>query len=164
MNNPGQNSTIDQTVTDRPDLLNKCQLYHENYGSDHRATYSEWNLQAQSRPSAKARKSYERAEWVRIGEEVARQMSPWRDIKPGQHSTMYHPGCCHWFFDLYHGNHIRLIILAIVDKIEKKMECLNNIDSLAWWWACFISKCRVFERNFSTVRGIKWERIKCSVA
>jgi ribonuclease HI len=81
LNNPGQNSTIDQTVTDRPDLLNKCQLYHENYGSDHRATYSEWNLQAQSRPNAKARKSYERADWVRIGEEVARQMSPWKEIK-----------------------------------------------------------------------------------
>jgi hypothetical protein len=33
LNNPGQNSTIDQTVTDRPDLLIKCHLYHENYGS-----------------------------------------------------------------------------------------------------------------------------------
>ena len=41
LNNPGQNSTIDQTVTDRLDLLIKCQLYHENYGSDHCATYSE---------------------------------------------------------------------------------------------------------------------------
>ncbi|THC91180.1 hypothetical protein EYZ11_009369 [Aspergillus tanneri] len=28
------------------DLLVKCHLYHENYGSDHRATYSEWDLQA----------------------------------------------------------------------------------------------------------------------
>ena len=81
LNNPGQNSTIDQTLTDRPDLLIKCELYHENYGSDHRATYSEWNLQAQSRPSAKARKSYDRADWARIGEEVARQMRPWKEIK-----------------------------------------------------------------------------------
>ena len=81
LNNPGQNSTIDQTVTDRPDLLIKCQLYHENYGSDHRATYSEWNLQAQSRSSVKVRKAYERADWTRIGEEVARQMSPWKEIK-----------------------------------------------------------------------------------
>jgi len=81
LNNPGQNSTIDQTVTDRPDLLIKCQLYHENYGSDHRATYSEWNLQAQSRPSLKARKLYDRADWARIGEEVTRQMSPWKEIK-----------------------------------------------------------------------------------
>lgn len=45
LNNPGQYSTIDQTTTDSPDLLIKCHLYHENYGSDHRATYSEWNLQ-----------------------------------------------------------------------------------------------------------------------
>ncbi|KXG45142.1 reverse transcriptase [Penicillium griseofulvum] len=80
LNSPGQNSTTDQTVTDRPDLLIKCHLYHE-YGSDHRATYSEWNLQPQSKPSTKARKAYERADWDRIGEEVTRQMSPWKDIK-----------------------------------------------------------------------------------
>ncbi|CAG8068633.1 unnamed protein product, partial [Penicillium nalgiovense] len=80
-NNPGQNSTIDQTVTDNLDLLIKCHLYHENYGSDHRATYSEWNLQPRSRPNTKARKAYERADWTKIGEEVARQMNPWRQIK-----------------------------------------------------------------------------------
>lgn len=81
LNNPGQNSTIDQTVTDRPELLVRCHLYHENYGSEHCATYSEWNLQPQSTPSAKARKAYERADRVKIGEEVVRQMSPWKDIK-----------------------------------------------------------------------------------
>ena len=81
LNYPGQNSTIDQTLTDKPDLLVKCQLYHENYGSDHRATYSEWNIQAQRRPSAIDRKSYERANWARIGEEVASQMNPWKEIK-----------------------------------------------------------------------------------
>jgi endonuclease/exonuclease/phosphatase (EEP) superfamily protein YafD len=80
-NNPGQNSTIDQTVTGSPGLLVKCHLYHENYGSDHRATYSEWNLQPRSRPNTKARKAYERADWARIGEEVARQMNPWKQIK-----------------------------------------------------------------------------------
>jgi hypothetical protein len=41
LSHPGRNSTIDQTVTDRPDLLTKCHLYHDNYSSDHRATYSE---------------------------------------------------------------------------------------------------------------------------
>ncbi|KAI3049910.1 hypothetical protein CBS147353_11666 [Aspergillus niger] len=81
LSKPGQNSTIDQTVTDRPDLLIKCHLYHENYGSDHRATYSEWNLQPRSKPSTKARKAYERADWSRIGEEVTRRMNPWRQIK-----------------------------------------------------------------------------------
>ncbi|CEJ55656.1 hypothetical protein PMG11_01904 [Penicillium brasilianum] len=81
LNNPGQNLTIDQTVTDSPDLLVKCHLYHENYGSDHRATYSEWNLQPQTKPRTKARKAYERANWSKIGEEVARQMSSWEQIK-----------------------------------------------------------------------------------
>ncbi|KAI2734742.1 hypothetical protein CBS147339_9742 [Penicillium roqueforti] len=81
LNNPGQNSTIDQTVTDNPGLLVKCHLYHENYGSDHRATYSEWSLQPQSKPSTKARKAYKRADWARIGEEVVRQMNPWKQIK-----------------------------------------------------------------------------------
>ncbi|KAJ5135375.1 uncharacterized protein N7515_004653 [Penicillium bovifimosum] len=81
LNNPGQNSTIDQTVTNSPSLLVKCHLYHENYGSDHRATYSEWNLQPQTKPRTKARKAYGRADWSKIGEEVARQMWPWRDIK-----------------------------------------------------------------------------------
>jgi hypothetical protein len=81
LHNPGQNSTIDQTVTDSPGLLVKCYMYHENYGSDHRATYSEWNLQPQTKPRTKARKAYERADWPKVGEEVARQMSPWRNIK-----------------------------------------------------------------------------------
>ncbi|CDM38421.1 Probable transposable element [Penicillium roqueforti FM164] len=81
LNNPGQNSTIDLTVTDKPERLVKCHLYHENYGSDHRATYSEWDLQPQSKPNDKVRKAYERADWARIGEEVARKMSPWKDIK-----------------------------------------------------------------------------------
>jgi hypothetical protein len=81
LNDPGRNSTIDQTVTNRPDLLIKCHLYHDNYGSDHRATYSEWNLQAQCRPATKARKAFDRAEWNKIGEEVLRQIGPWKEIK-----------------------------------------------------------------------------------
>jgi hypothetical protein len=75
LNNPGQNSTIDQTVTDSPERLMKCHLYHDNYGSDHRATYSEWNLQPQITSRKKPRKAYERADWTKIGEEVALQMS-----------------------------------------------------------------------------------------
>jgi hypothetical protein len=34
LNDPGKNTTIDQTVTNQPELLVKCHLYHENYGSD----------------------------------------------------------------------------------------------------------------------------------
>lgn len=81
LNDPGKYSTIDQTVTDRPDLLVKCHLYHEHYGSDHRATYSEWKLQAQATSPTKARKAYDRAEWSKIGEEVTRQMGLWKDVK-----------------------------------------------------------------------------------
>lgn len=81
LNDPGRNSTIDQTVTNRPDLLIKCHLYHENYGSDHRATYSEWNLQAQYKPATKLKKAFDRAEWNKIGEEVVRRIGPWKEIK-----------------------------------------------------------------------------------
>lgn len=81
LNDPGKFSTIDQMVTDRPDLLVRCHLYHENYGSDHRATYSEWKLQAQVRAPTKPRKAYDRAEWDKIGDDVNQQMGPWKDIK-----------------------------------------------------------------------------------
>lgn len=68
-------------VTDRPDLLIKCHLYHENYGSDHRATYSEWSLQAHRNASATPKKAYERANWDKAGTEVLQQMGPWKEIK-----------------------------------------------------------------------------------
>lgn len=70
MSHPGRNSTIDQTITDRPDLLLKCHLYRDNYGSDHRATYSEWSLQAQRTATAKTRKAFDRADWANIGKEI----------------------------------------------------------------------------------------------
>lgn len=57
LNDPGKHTTIDQTVTNRPELLVKCHLYHENYGLDHRATYSEWSLRAPRQPTGKARKA-----------------------------------------------------------------------------------------------------------
>jgi hypothetical protein len=81
LNDPGKSTSIDQTVTDRPDLLIKCHLYHENYGSDHRATYSEWSLKRYHRPNAKTRKAYERADWDKIGAEVLQRMGPWKAIK-----------------------------------------------------------------------------------
>ena len=81
LRHPGRSSTIDQTVTDRPDRLVKCHLYHENYGSDHRATYSEWSLRTERKPTAAARKAYNRADWDKIGEAVLRQMEPWKELK-----------------------------------------------------------------------------------
>ncbi|KAJ5215275.1 uncharacterized protein N7498_001682 [Penicillium cinerascens] len=70
LSHPGRNSTIDQTVTNRPDLLVKCHLYHDNYGSDHRAIYSAWSLRTRRNSTAKARKAYDRADWDKIGNEV----------------------------------------------------------------------------------------------
>ncbi|THC87303.1 hypothetical protein EYZ11_013252 [Aspergillus tanneri] len=81
LSNPGRNSTIDQTVTNRPDLLIKCHLYHDNYGSDHRATYSGWNLRTQRKPPGKAKKAFDRADWGRIASEVLQQMGPWKEVK-----------------------------------------------------------------------------------
>ncbi|KAJ9481484.1 hypothetical protein VN97_g11989, partial [Penicillium thymicola] len=49
--------------------------------SDHRATYSEWNLRAQRQPAAKAKKAYDRADWCKIAEDVLRQMGPWTEAK-----------------------------------------------------------------------------------
>ena len=85
LNDPGRNSTIDQTVTDRPDLLIKCHLYHENYGSDHRATYSEWNLQAQHKPTTKARKAYERADWNKLARRCSGKSAHGKKSKHDQH-------------------------------------------------------------------------------
>ncbi|THC88490.1 hypothetical protein EYZ11_012059 [Aspergillus tanneri] len=81
LSNPGRNSTIDQTVTNRPDPLIKCHLYHDNYGSDQRATYSEWNLRVQRKPTAKAKKAFDRADWDSIASEVLQQMGPWKEVK-----------------------------------------------------------------------------------
>ncbi|KAJ5817631.1 hypothetical protein N7447_007639 [Penicillium robsamsonii] len=66
----GRKSTIGQTVTNRPDLLIKCQLYHDDYGSGHKATYSERYLQVRRNPTTKTRKAYDRADWEKIRKEV----------------------------------------------------------------------------------------------
>ena len=79
LSHPGRNSTIDQTVTNRPDLLIKCHLYYDNYGSDHRATYSAWSLRTRHNSAAKARKAYDRADWDKIGNEVQSIMGPWKE-------------------------------------------------------------------------------------
>ena len=81
LSHPGRTSTIDQTVTDRHSQLVKCHLYHDNYGSDHRATYSEWSLTTTRKPTAAARKAYDRADWTKIGECVLQHMEPWKEVK-----------------------------------------------------------------------------------
>lgn len=69
-NRPGQNSTIDLTLTNEQWRLVKCGLYHDNYGSDHRAILSEWCMHLEQRPRAQPRKAYERADWSKIGKEI----------------------------------------------------------------------------------------------
>jgi Endonuclease-reverse transcriptase len=44
LNRPGQKSTLDLTPTDAPTSLVKCERYKDNFGSDHRAIYSEWDM------------------------------------------------------------------------------------------------------------------------
>ena len=68
MSHPGSNSTIDLTVTDAPGNLVKCHLYHDHYGSDHQAVYSEWSLNPSRNAERKPRRAYDRADWERIGE------------------------------------------------------------------------------------------------
>jgi ribonuclease HI len=75
LSRPGQKSTIDLTLTDTPMSLVKCELYKDNFGSDHRATYSEWDMRVQQRSERPPRRAYERADWAKIGSMIQRQMA-----------------------------------------------------------------------------------------
>lgn len=77
LSQPSKASTIDQTVTDGPNPLIKCHLYHENYGSDHRAMYSVWDFRGKRNAAPKARRAYERADWDQIREEVRGEAKSW---------------------------------------------------------------------------------------
>ncbi|KAI3015386.1 hypothetical protein CBS147347_11193 [Aspergillus niger] len=70
---PGQSSTIDLTVTDDPARLIRCQLYHDNYGSDHRGTLSEWDLQPRRNKPSNPKRAYDRANWEKIGQDIQSQ-------------------------------------------------------------------------------------------
>jgi Endonuclease-reverse transcriptase/Reverse transcriptase (RNA-dependent DNA polymerase) len=74
---PGKTSTIDLTVTDSPGRLIRCHLYHDHYGSDHRATYSEWSIHPELKPDSKPKRNFNRADWEKIGLMVQTLMSPW---------------------------------------------------------------------------------------
>ena len=76
MSQPWKTSVIDLTVTDCPERLINCQLYHDHYGSDHRATYSEWSLHPERNADIKPRRAYQRADWEKIGLIVQRLMEP----------------------------------------------------------------------------------------
>jgi Endonuclease-reverse transcriptase len=80
LSHPGKSSTIDLTVTDSPGRVAKCHLYHDHYGSDHRATYSEWSLQPELKPHSKPKRDYHRADWEKIRRTVQTLMQPWPTI------------------------------------------------------------------------------------
>lgn len=64
----------------QPNLLIKCHHYHDIYGSDHRATNSEGSLRTRRNPPTRERKTYDRADWEKIGTEVKSAVGPWREI------------------------------------------------------------------------------------
>jgi ribonuclease HI len=80
LSHPGKTSTIDLTVTDSPGRLIRCRLYHDHYGSDHRATYSEWSLHPELKPDSKLKRNFDRADWEKIGLTVQTLMNPWPTI------------------------------------------------------------------------------------
>jgi endonuclease/exonuclease/phosphatase (EEP) superfamily protein YafD len=75
LNRPGQRSTIDLTLTDTPGSMVKCELYRDNFGSDHCATYSEWDIRVQQRLEPPLRRAYKRADWAKIGSMIHSHMS-----------------------------------------------------------------------------------------
>ncbi|EED11753.1 conserved hypothetical protein [Talaromyces stipitatus ATCC 10500] len=79
----GKTSVLDLTLTNDPTTLIKCQLYHDNYGSDHRGTYSEWDLRPEHNENAKPKRAYDRADWAKIGQRLVESLGQALEI----HST-----------------------------------------------------------------------------
>ena len=66
-NRPGQRSTIDLTLTNEQQRLIQCKLHYDAFGSDYRATVSEWNMQVEQRLEIPPKKAYDRANWPSMG-------------------------------------------------------------------------------------------------
>jgi ribonuclease HI len=81
LSNPGKSSTIDLTLTDTPEWILRCQLYHDNYGSDHRGTFSEWNLQPKQAPGQAQRHAFDRADWASIGRMIQSNIDQTQEIE-----------------------------------------------------------------------------------
>ena len=69
---PGTTSTLDLTLTNMPELLLKCHLYGDSYGSDHRAILSEWDIHPDLRNNSQPRLQYERTDWGKAGQQIQR--------------------------------------------------------------------------------------------
>jgi hypothetical protein len=63
-------------VTDDPARLIRCQIYHDNYGSDHRGTLSEWDLQPRRNETPNPKRAYDQADWEKIGQDIQTQRTP----------------------------------------------------------------------------------------
>ncbi|EED11875.1 hypothetical protein TSTA_110550, partial [Talaromyces stipitatus ATCC 10500] len=81
---PGKTLVLDLTLTNDPTTLIKCQLYHDNYGLDHRGTYSEWDLRPERNENAKPKRAYDRADWAKIGQRLVESLGQALEI----HSTI----------------------------------------------------------------------------
>jgi hypothetical protein len=71
---------IDVTVTDSPGRLIRCRLYHDYYGSNHQATYSEWSLHPELKPELKPKRNFNQADREQIALTVQTLMNPWPTI------------------------------------------------------------------------------------
>ncbi len=56
---PGSRTTLDLTLINVSGRLRKCQIYHEDYGSDHRGVSSERDFPIQYRKDKPPRRTYE---------------------------------------------------------------------------------------------------------
>lgn len=61
--------------------LVKCQLYHNNYRSDHRRTYSEWSLHPEQAKKPKPKRAYSRADWSRVSQTILREINQYPRIQ-----------------------------------------------------------------------------------
>lgn len=81
---PGKTSVLDLTLTNNTERLVKCQLYHNHYRSDHRGTYSEWNLQPKQNTKPKLKRAYDRADWTKVGQGILNLIDPQSRILSNQ--------------------------------------------------------------------------------
>lgn len=58
----GSKTTLDLVLSNIPSRLYRCSLYHDNYGSDHRAIFAEWSISLPRKEERPARRMYERTD------------------------------------------------------------------------------------------------------
>lgn len=61
-NKADSRTTLDLTLSSIPNQLVKYELLDQNYGSDHRAIYSKWNIEVELANTRPPRKLYKRTD------------------------------------------------------------------------------------------------------